>query len=93
MVEREVVVSNKLGIHARPSSMIVQTAMKYKSAIQIVKSGAVADAKSIMSVMMLAANFGSMVSIRAQGDDEAEAVEAIAGLFSSKFNEENGAVF
>jgi phosphocarrier protein len=88
MVEKEVEVINELGIHARPSSMIVKTALKFKSSIFLVKSGAEADAKSIMSVMMLAATSGSKVTIRAEGDDEGEAVNAIAELFKNKFNEE-----
>jgi phosphocarrier protein HPr len=88
MVERKVKVVNRLGIHARPSSMIVQTAQKFNSAISIVKSGAVADAKSIMSVMMLAATLGSEVIIRASGKDESDAISAMVALFEQKFNEE-----
>ena len=88
MTERKIEVVNTLGIHARPSSMIIQTAQKFKSAISIVKGGAVADAKSIMSVMMLAATCGSEVTIRATGADEAAAVQAIADLFARKFDEE-----
>ncbi|MBN1309486.1 MAG: HPr family phosphocarrier protein [Chitinispirillaceae bacterium] len=88
MIERQVAVANEMGIHARPSSMIVQTAQKFKSDIVVVKNGAVADAKSIMSVMMLAATRGSMVTIRASGIDEADAVRAIAGLFEKKFDEQ-----
>ena len=88
MTEREVEVVNTLGIHARPSSMIVKTAQQFTSTISISKSGADADAKSIMSVMMLAATCGSKVTIRAAGDDENQAIEAIAGLFARKFDEE-----
>jgi len=88
MTEREVEVVNTLGIHARPSSMIVKTAQQFKSAITITKSGADADAKSIMSVMMLAATCGAKVTIRASGDDEEQALDAIAGLFARKFDEE-----
>lgn len=88
MVEKEVTVINSLGIHARPSSLIVQTALKYKSSISIIKSGASADAKSIMSVMMLAATCGSTVTIKAAGADEVAAADAVADLFNRKFNEE-----
>ena len=88
MVERQVEVINTLGIHARPSSMIVKTAQQYKSAVTIIKSGAEADAKSIMSVMMLAATCGSVVTIRASGEDEQSALDAVASLFSRKFDEE-----
>jgi len=88
MTEKTVKVINSLGIHARPASLVVQTAIKFKSSIQLIKDGACADAKSIMSVMMLAAAQDSSVIIRANGEDEAEAVEAIIKLFELKFNEE-----
>jgi phosphocarrier protein len=88
MTEKIVKVINSLGIHARPASLVVQTAIKFKSSVQLIKDGANADAKSIMSVMMLAAAQGSSVTIRADGEDEAEAVEAIIKLFELKFNEE-----
>lgn len=88
MAERLISVINTLGIHARPASMIVQTAMKFKSSITLSKSGVSADAKSIMSVMMLAAAYKSQVLIQATGEDENEAIEAIASLFEKKFNEE-----
>lgn len=79
---------NTLGIHARPASMIVQTAIKFKANVWIIKDGANADAKSIMSVMMLAAAFNSTVTIRATGNDEEDAIAAIASLFEQKFKEE-----
>jgi phosphocarrier protein HPr len=88
MKERQITVINSLGIHARPASMIVQTAMKFKSSLWLIKDGASADAKSIMSVMMLAAAYNSKVTIRASGEDEEDAVNAIAALFEKKFNEE-----
>ncbi|NLE01453.1 MAG: HPr family phosphocarrier protein [Fibrobacter sp.] len=87
MTERIIVVSNPLGIHARPASMIVQTAMKFKSTITLIKDGTSADGKSIMSVMMLAAAYNTKVTVRASGQDEVEAVNAIASLFEKKFNE------
>lgn len=88
MVERRIIVSNTLGIHARPASLIVQTAMKFKSDITLTKDGASADAKSIMSVMILAAAYNSEVIINASGEDENEAADAIATLFEQKFYEE-----
>ena len=88
MVEREVEVINSLGIHARPSSLIVQTALKHKSAISLKNNDVVADAKSIMSIMILAAACGSRIIISAEGEDEQSAVDAIAALFEQKFNEE-----
>jgi phosphocarrier protein len=88
MVEKNVQVINTLGIHARPASMVVQTAIKFQSSIQLIKDGAVADAKSIMSVMMLAAACGAEVTVKATGEDAGEAVDAIIELFGRKFNEE-----
>ncbi|MBD3392351.1 MAG: HPr family phosphocarrier protein [Chitinivibrionales bacterium] len=88
MTEKEIVVSNSLGIHARPASLIVQTATRYRSEVTLEKDGATADAKSIMSVMMLAAGKASRVRIRADGPDEQEAVDALAGIFENKFDEE-----
>jgi len=88
MTEKTVEVTNSLGIHARPASMIVQAAMKFKADITLEKDGATADAKSIMSVMMLAAGNQSRIVIRASGDDEQAAVDAVANLFAIKFNEE-----
>jgi phosphocarrier protein len=88
MTKREIMVTNTLGIHARPASLIVRTAMNFKSSVTIEKDGATADAKSIMSVMMLAAGQNSHIIIRASGSDEVQAIEAIAAIFENKFNEE-----
>ncbi len=85
---REVVVENTLGIHARPATKIIQTASNYRSNITLEVDGVTADAKSIMSVMMLAAAHNAKVTIRATGADEIEAAEAIAELFRRKFDEE-----
>jgi phosphocarrier protein len=88
MAEKTVKVINALGIHARPASLIVQTAVKFASSVQLVKDGASADAKSIMSVMMLAAAQGSSVVVKADGEDGEAAVDAVIELFNKKFNEE-----
>jgi phosphocarrier protein HPr len=89
MFEREIQITNSLGIHARPASKIVQTATRFKSEIRLVKQDwSEADAKSILNVMMLGADFGSTLVIRASGSDEQEAVEALASLFENKFFEE-----
>ena len=87
MKNKEITVTNKLGIHARPASMIVKTAIEFASEIHINKDGITADAKSIMSIMMLAAGQNSKLNIQADGEDEEKAVEAIAGLFRINFNE------
>ena len=88
MVEREIQVINKLGLHARPAAMLVQTASKFKSEIKLKKEDVEANAKSILSVMMLAAETGSFVVIKAEGEDEEQAVETLAKMFKEKFGEE-----
>lgn len=89
MVYKEKIkVINSLGLHARPASMIVQVASKYDSAITLKKDDVKVNAKSIMGVMLLAAEKGSEVEIEAIGDDSKEAVVAVKELFIRKFNEE-----
>ena len=88
MVQQEIIVTNSLGIHARPAALIVQLSSKFSSDIWLEKDGVAADAKSIMSVMMLAAACQSKVIVRANGEEELRAVEALVDLFRSNFNEE-----
>ena len=88
MVERKVEVTNKLGLHVRPAAMLVQKASKFKSEIRLKKDDLEVNAKSILSVMALAAQMGSFVIITAEGEDEALAVEELAKLFEEKFGEE-----
>jgi len=87
MPEREVKIVNKLGIHARPAAEIVKTAGKFKSSITIVRDDLEVNAKSIMGVMMLAAEFGSTVALRANGDDADAALDALATCIANKFGE------
>jgi PTS system mannose-specific IID component len=87
MPEREVKIVNKLGIHARPAAEIVKTAGKFKSSITIVRDDLEVNAKSIMGVMMLAAEFGSMIVLRAIGDDAEAALDALATCIANKFGE------
>ena len=88
MVEREIQVTNKWGLHARPAAMLVQTASKFKSEIKLKKEDVEANAKSILSVMMLAAEVGSHLIIRAEGEDEEQAIETLVRIFEEKFGEE-----
>lgn len=88
MTEKKIQVINRLGLHARPAAMVVQKASKFKSEIRLVKDGYEVNAKSIMSVMMLAAEMGSFITIKAWGEDEAQAVEEIVMLFEEKFGED-----
>ena len=87
MISREFRISNKLGLHARPSAQLTQVAGKFASEIYIAKNGRRVNAKSIMGVLMLAAGPGSTVTVDADGPDEGPAVEAIGALFASRFGE------
>lgn len=88
MVERKVEVTNKLGLHVRPAAMLVQKASKFRCEIKLQKEDLEVNAKSILSVMALAAQMGSLVIIKADGEDEAIAIEELAKLFEEKFGEE-----
>jgi len=87
MLERSVVVVNEAGIHARPAAEIVKAAAKFRSEITIVRDDLEVNAKSIMGVMMLAAECGATVVIRAEGDDAQAAIDAIAELIANSFGE------
>ena len=87
MAERSVKIVNKNGLHARPAAEIVKTASKFTSDIIIVRDELEVNGKSIMGVMMLAAECGAEVTLRATGPDESAAVDAIATLISSKVGE------
>jgi phosphocarrier protein HPr len=87
MTERTVTIANRNGLHARPAAEIVKIAAKFQSDILLVRDDLVVNGKSIMGVMMLAAEFGSELLLRADGPDETEAVGAIAKLIESKFGE------
>jgi phosphocarrier protein HPr len=88
MVERRVTVVNAHGIHARPAAEIVKTAARFSSSIKLEKDGLKVNGKSIMGVMMLAAECGSEVIIRAEGADADAAVDALAELIASRFGEQ-----
>jgi phosphocarrier protein HPr len=87
MLEREILVQNKLGLHARAAAKLVQLLGAYKSSAVLVCRGREVNAKSIMGVMLLAAAQGTQVLLRVEGPDEAEAVEAAAALFARFFDE------
>jgi phosphocarrier protein len=78
---------NENGLHARPAAEVVKIAAKFKSDITMVRDDLEVNAKSIMGVMMLAAECGSQLIVRANGDDAQEAVDAIAALIANKFGE------
>ena len=87
MPQRNVEVVNEAGIHARPAAEIVKLAAKFRSEIVIEKDGVEVNAKSIMGVMMLAAECGSTIMIRAEGDDAEAALDALADLVANGFGE------
>jgi phosphocarrier protein len=87
MAERSVTIVNKNGLHARPAAEIVKTASKFSSDIVIVRDELEVNGKSIMGVMMLAAECGATITLRAKGPDEGDAVDAIASLIAGKFGE------
>jgi phosphocarrier protein HPr len=87
MIERTVTIQNRNGLHARPAAEIVKTAAKFKCEITLIREDLEVNGKSIMGVMMLAAEYGSSLLLRADGPDETEAVGAIAQLIESKFGE------
>ncbi|NLI16279.1 MAG: HPr family phosphocarrier protein [candidate division Zixibacteria bacterium] len=88
MVSQEVTIINKLGLHARPAAMLVKTASKFASDIYFKKDGLEVNGKSIMGVMMLAAEMGSKILVVAKGPDEKEALAAVTAVFATKFGEE-----
>ncbi len=87
MLEQQIVVSNKLGLHARASAKLVQEVQRFQSTVWLVSKGREVNAQSIMGVMMLAAGIGTPLTIRADGPDEHAAVTAVAALFERKFDE------
>ena len=88
MITQEIKIINRLGLHARPAAMLVQTASNFSCEIKIIKDTVTVNAKSIMGVLMLAAEYGSTLQLQCDGSDEKQAVQAICALFESKFNEE-----
>lgn len=87
MTERTVTIQNKNGLHARPAAEIVKTAAKFKCEITLIREDLEVNGKSIMGVMMLAAEYGSQLVIRCAGSDEEAALDALAALIESKFGE------
>ena len=86
MVEKEATVKNRLGIHARPSALLVQAAAKFNADITFEKDGLSINGKSIMGVMMLAAETGAVILVRADGDDEDVALEKMVEMVESIFD-------
>jgi len=88
MTEKKLKVVNKLGLHARPASLVVQSAMKFQATITIIKDEYKIDAKSIMGLLMIAAGNGTELIFQADGVDEQEAINKMEEIFNSGFGEE-----
>lgn len=88
MIEKKVVLKNRLGLHARAASLLVNTAMKFNSSIYLVKDSEEVNAKSILGILTLSASKGSELIIKAEGEDEEEAIKEIENLIENKFYEE-----
>ncbi len=86
-VEKTFVISNKLGLHARPAAVFVQTANRFESSVEVQKEELNIDGKSIMGIMTLAAEMGSSITVRATGRDAVAAMDAIGKLIESNFGE------
>ena len=87
MIEREFEIKNKLGLHARAAAKLVHVAARFSADIKIRKGDEEVDGKSILGILLLAAGRGTTITIKANGEDEAAAVEAIEKLIDAKFDE------
>lgn len=87
MTERVTTIKNRAGIHARPATLIVKEASKFKSNVYIEKGSEKINAKSILCILTLGGTYNSEIKVLADGDDEAEAVDALISLIDNKFEE------
>lgn len=88
MFKKDFVIKNKVGLHARPAAVLVQTANKFKSNIFVEKDGKSVSAKSILGVLSLGAEKGIKISVEIEGEDEQEAMNTISELIANKFGDE-----
>jgi len=86
--EKRVRITNKVGLHIRPASLLVETAQKFKSKIWIEKDGRKVDGKSVTSLLLISAEKGSEINIKAEGVDAPEAVKTLVNIVKNKFGEE-----
>jgi phosphocarrier protein len=89
MIKCELTIVNKLGLHARAAAKLAATAGRFASSIQIGRDGRLVDAKSVMSLMLLAAAQGTTLEFIFDGSDEAEAQESVAALIAARFHEDS----
>ena len=89
MLERELTITNRLGLHARATAKLVQVLAPFRCNVTLSAKGREVNAKSIMGVMLLAAGQGTPVSVRIDGPDEAAAMDAVVSLFERRFDEDS----
>lgn len=87
MIEKELIITNKHGLHARPAAQFVKIAGRFESDIKVIKDGLEVNGKSIMGIMMLAAEPGSKIVLIIEGVDEKKALQALKSLIENKFYE------
>jgi len=88
VIEKVIPITNKLGLHARPAALLVQTASVFSCNVRIIKDDVEVNGKSVMGIMMLAAEYGSSLKVITDGRDEADAMSAIEKVFEKKFDDE-----
>jgi phosphocarrier protein len=88
MLEKVLTIKNRLGLHARPAALFAQTASRYQAAVKVCKEDLEVNGKSVMGLMMLAAEQGSKLRILVEGADEAQALTEIEKLFNRRFDED-----
>ena len=89
MIQRDVRVTNRAGIHARPAAMIVQTASRYDAHILLSKESEEINAKSIMGIITLGAGYDTVLTLSVDGPDEQDAADTLVRLFENRFQEES----
>lgn len=87
MIEKEVTIVNKLGLHARAAAKLVSTASSFEAHVELIRDGRNVNGKSIMGVMMIAASQNTPITLRIDGPDETEAFQALEALIADKFGE------
>ncbi len=89
MIEKNITITNKKGLHARAATKLAKTAMAFNAKLEIHCNGKQADGKSVMSILLLAATIGTPTRLVTEGEDDAEMMAAMIDLFTDKFGEEN----
>jgi phosphotransferase system HPr (HPr) family protein len=88
VIRRELQIRNRLGLHARAAARFVHTASRFRSRVSASRDGRTMDGKSILGILLLAASAGSVIEVTVEGDDEAEAIDALSALVEGGFGEE-----